>query len=374
MTPGGGRLHVLASAAVSVDGFLDDASPRRLVLSGPADLDRVDAERAGVDAILVGAGTVRADDPRLLVRSDARRTERRERGRSASPMRVVLTRSGDLDPTSAVFTVGTEVASTTVLAPPRVVPRLRRRLPDATGSPTTAPSVVPSSLEPADVLALLARHGVTRLMVEGGAAVHRAFLAAGVVDELQLVIVPCLVGDGPRFTAPGPAPLHLVETRVLGPDVLLRYRLGAADDRWLAEACGLAERCPPSSTAFAVGCVVIAGSGEVIATGWSRRDDPHDHAEEAALRDVDPGDPRLPGATLYSSLEPCGQRASRPTTCAEHIRRAGIGRVVMAWREPPTFVGAPSGAVQLEAAGVEVVQRPGWAALARRPQGSAAPY
>ena len=65
------RPYVLLSAAMSADGYLDDASATRLVLSGEADLDRVDELRAGSDAILVGAQTIRADNPRLLVRSRA---------------------------------------------------------------------------------------------------------------------------------------------------------------------------------------------------------------------------------------------------------------------------------------------------------------
>jgi len=227
-------------------------------------------------------------------------------------------------------------------------------------------TVVASTLEPADVLAELAARGVLRLMVEGGAAVHTAFLRAGLVDELQLVVAPRLVGAGPRFTGT-PADASLVETRAVGRDVLLRHRFGGRDDRWLAEACTLAERCPPSTRAFSVGCVVVGADDAVIATGWSRRDGPLDHAEEAALRDLDPADPRLAGATVYCSLEPCGQRASRPVTCVQHILAAGVRRVVMAWHEPPTYVGAPSGVAQLEEAGVGVVQLPRWEPLARRP-------
>ncbi|MER7438739.1 dihydrofolate reductase family protein, partial [Pseudonocardia alni] len=75
------RPHVLASVAMSLDGYIDDAGPDTLVLSDAGDLDRVDAVRAGVDAILVGAGTVRADDPRLLVRCAERRAGRVADGR-----------------------------------------------------------------------------------------------------------------------------------------------------------------------------------------------------------------------------------------------------------------------------------------------------
>jgi len=61
---------------MSLDGYLDDASSDRLILSSAADLDRVDELRAGSDAILIGAGTIRADNPRLLLRSPARREAR----------------------------------------------------------------------------------------------------------------------------------------------------------------------------------------------------------------------------------------------------------------------------------------------------------
>src|SRR5260370_23391159 len=76
----GGRMserpYVLLSAATSVDGCLDDATDTRLILSNDADLDRVDEVRAGSDAIMVGAGTIRRDNPALLVRSQARRKRR----------------------------------------------------------------------------------------------------------------------------------------------------------------------------------------------------------------------------------------------------------------------------------------------------------
>jgi 5-amino-6-(5-phosphoribosylamino)uracil reductase len=327
------RPHVLASCATSLDGFLDDATPQRLILSGPDDLDRVDAERAHVDAILVGAGTVRADDPRLLVRSTARRDARIAWGQTPSPLRVVLS-GKPLDPAARVLT-----------------------------EPGAGTVVLDGS--PGEVLDDLARRGVVRLMIEGGAGVLREFLTAGVVDELALVVAPRLVGDGPRFTGAPGVTAHLVETRVIGDDVLLRYRFGAPDDRHLAEACVLTERCPPSASAFSVGCVVVADNGSVLGSGWSRRHDPLDHAEEGVLREL-AGDPRLPGATVYSSLEPCGQRASRPDSCATLIERAGVSRVVYAWREPPEFVAMPSGIEALERAGITTTHLPRWEPLARR--------
>ena len=147
-----------------------------------------------------------------------------------------------------------------------------------------------------------------------------------------------------------------------------------ADLRWLRQATELSRRCPPSQTAFAVGALVVAGDGSVLATGYSREGSPYDHAEEAALAKLGPADPRLggaagselalAGATLYSSLEPCAARASRPHPCAELVVEAGLRRVVIAWLEPPLFA-AGGGAGILRAAGVTVVEIPGLAAEAR---------
>jgi diaminohydroxyphosphoribosylaminopyrimidine deaminase/5-amino-6-(5-phosphoribosylamino)uracil reductase len=129
----------------------------------------------------------------------------------------------------------------------------------------------------------------------------------------------------------------------------------AADRSWLDEAIRLSRCCPPSATAFAVGAVVVAGDGSLLATGYSREGSPHDHAEETALAKLDPADPRLGGATLYSSLEPCRFRASRPRSCADLIIEAGLRRVVIAWREPPVF--APGGgAALLASAGITVLE------------------
>jgi pyrimidine deaminase RibD-like protein len=130
-----------------------------------------------------------------------------------------------------------------------------------------------------------------------------------------------------------------------------------ADAAWLNRAIELSRRCPMSRSAFSVGAVLVGGDGEIIATGFSRERDPRDHAEETALARVAPAGPSLAGATLYSSLEPCAARASRPRTCTELIIAAGLRRVVIAWLEPPVFVEG-GGAARLRAAGVTVIEIP----------------
>lgn len=140
---------------------------------------------------------------------------------------------------------------------------------------------------------------------------------------------------------------------------------GGADAHWLRRTVELARLCPPSDTAFSVGCAVVSADGTLLGEGHSRRDDPRDHAEEVALRGIDPDDPRLAGATLYSSLEPCSSRSSRPLSCSSLILTTPIPRVVFAWREPSVFVDCV-GAERLRAAGRTVVERPDLADGARR--------
>ncbi len=137
------------------------------------------------------------------------------------------------------------------------------------------------------------------------------------------------------------------------------------DRAHLRRAIDLAEQCPPSRTAFSVGAVIIGGDGILLVTGRSRETDPRDHAEEAALAKFPAGDARLRGATLYSSLEPCSTRASRPRSCTELILATPIPRIVFAWREPDLFVDC-QGAELLRAAGREVIEVPELAHLVRR--------
>jgi len=358
---------VLLSCATSADGYLDDASPRRLILSGPADLDRVDDLRAGCSAILVGAGTVRADDPRLLVRDPRRRARRAARGLPEHPARVTLTATGDLDPGARFFAPGAErlvYCTTPALAPARSRLGDRAVLIDA-GDPLSLDAL----------LSDLTERNVVRLLVEGGARVLAEFLARDLADELHLATAPFFVADpaAPRLNLPSPlnprGPGHamtLAEVRRLGQVVLHRYLLGpdGPDHRFASWAVELSRLCPPSQSAFSVGAVIVAEDGEVLSTGFSREQEEHDHAEEVALRKLGFRDPRLRRATLYSSLVPCGARASRPVTCVRHILTAGIPRVVFAWREPPLFTDG-EGAEQLRAAGVAVTEVPGLAAPAR---------
>ena len=148
------------------------------------------------------------------------------------------------------------------------------------------------------------------------------------------------------------------------------------DARWMPLAVELAWLCPPSATAYSVGAVIVAADGTELSRGFSRENDPVVHAEESALGKLTagvpgtpgaPGDPQLPGATIYSTLEPCSKRRSRPRSCTELIIASGIRRVVIAWREPDLFVADCQGYELLEQAGLEVTELPAFSEQAAAP-------
>lgn len=137
------------------------------------------------------------------------------------------------------------------------------------------------------------------------------------------------------------------------------------DRKWMELAIELARQCPPKESAYSVGAVIVDENDQEISRGYSRETDMSVHAEEAALAKLPPDSQRLKNATIYSTLEPCSQRKSRPLTCTQLILTAGIKRVVMAWREPALFVADCQGYEMLTEAGVEVVEMPEFAEAAR---------
>jgi len=218
--------YVTLSSAISLDGYLDTAGPPRLTLSNAADLDRVDAVRARNDAILVGARTVRRDNPRLLVRSPSRQLRREESGLPRSPWKVTVTATGDLDPHAAFFTTGE--TTRLVYCPASLAENLRRRL-----GPVAVVVGLNRGVRMTDLVEDLGGRGIGRLMVEGGAIVHTQFLAEDLVDELHLCVAPFFVGEagGARFVGNAVFPwtsdrrATLAEARQIGDMVLLRYAL-----------------------------------------------------------------------------------------------------------------------------------------------------
>jgi 5-amino-6-(5-phosphoribosylamino)uracil reductase len=220
------RPYTLLSCGVSLDGYLDAATDERLLLSNEADLDRVDAVRAGCDAILVGAATVRNDNPRLLVRSRTRQDERVARGLCPTPMKVTVTATADLDACASFFAAGD--TDKLVYCVDGSVARARERLGCLATIVDGGPHIDMGWLSED-----LYDRGVRRLMVEGGGTLHTQFLTSGLADELHLVVAPLFVGDSKarRFVSDGAFPWNpdrratLAEVRRIDDVVLLRYAL-----------------------------------------------------------------------------------------------------------------------------------------------------
>jgi 5-amino-6-(5-phosphoribosylamino)uracil reductase len=220
------RPYTVLSCGMSIDGYLDTATEERLLLSNEADLDRVDEVRAACDAILVGAGTVRQDNPRLLVRSEARRDARVARGVHPSPVKVTVTGGARLDPCAHFFAAGD--GDKLVYCASSALPGARERL-GRVATVVDGGQPVNLRLVSEDLFA----RGVGRLMVEGGGTVHTQFLTDDLADELHLVVAPFFVGDSRarRFVDDGRFPWHpgrrarLAEARPIGDVVLLRYAL-----------------------------------------------------------------------------------------------------------------------------------------------------
>lgn len=200
----------------------------------------MDELRARSDVILVGARTVRRDNPRLLVRSAERQGAREASGGERSPWKATVTATGDLDTRAAFFTQGD--ARKLVYCPRQEARRIGRRLGDVA-------EVVGLGTEVrmADLLDDLGARGVRRLLVEGGGVTLTQFLADGLVDELDVVVAPFFVGDrrAPRFVGDAAFPWSgdrraaLAEVRPIGDVVLLRYALS---DRFGLDAAATADR------------------------------------------------------------------------------------------------------------------------------------
>jgi diaminohydroxyphosphoribosylaminopyrimidine deaminase/5-amino-6-(5-phosphoribosylamino)uracil reductase len=208
------RPWVTLKAAMTLDGRLAARGGDSRWVSGAASRREAHRMRDRSDAILVGAGTVRADDPRLTTRLVGRRGH--------DPQRVIL--DGRLSTSPAAQAVPGALVVTTTAAPDEPERRLRERGAEVMRLPGHAGRVELGAL-----LDELGRRGLTTLLVEGGGEVHGAFVDAGLADELALFVAFKLVGAGgvPLLGLPGSPrmadALRLggVSTRRLGEDLLV---------------------------------------------------------------------------------------------------------------------------------------------------------
>jgi diaminohydroxyphosphoribosylaminopyrimidine deaminase/5-amino-6-(5-phosphoribosylamino)uracil reductase len=202
------RPLVIAKAAVSLDGRIAAADGSSQWLTGRPARERAHALRAEVDAVVVGSGTVLTDDPTL--------TCRLEGYDGPQPLRVVLDGRGR---TPSAARVADDRAATLLVTREEATldPALMARVEVA-----TAPGGADGGVSPHAVLALLWDRDVRSVLVEGGAAVLHAFLAAGLVDRFDVHVAPLLLGDRGRPLLAGSWPATLGHVPRLRLDALER--------------------------------------------------------------------------------------------------------------------------------------------------------
>lgn len=330
-------MRITLSYATSKDGYLDDCSKCRLMLSTSADWETVYRLRSEQDAILIGAETLRRDNPSLKL----------------VPMRVVISRSGNLDPEARFFTVG---EAQRVVFTERPNPALER---------VAEVILCEEGITARRVVTELERRGVNRLLVEGGAKTLQLFLDEGLADEVREAVNPTItVGEEGyahfQFTPPSDAVIRheelegmQVTTTTLHPDTT------EEDMRELKAAIDESRKCTPDMGSYCVGAVVLTADGSRF-TGYTHETSPTHHAEQEALKKAIEAGAVLRGATIYASMEPCSTRKSEPKSCTQLILEHGLKRVVFACYEPSKFVRC-DGACTLRAAGVDVRVYPGLA-------------
>jgi 2,5-diamino-6-(ribosylamino)-4(3H)-pyrimidinone 5'-phosphate reductase len=190
------RPYVVVNIAMSADGKISTRERRQVRISGAQDFTRVDRLKAGCDAVMVGIGTVLADDPSLTVKSEECRNYRRKQGWDDHPVRIVVDSSGRIPPEASILHKGEGK---------RVVAVSKRA--DVTkisllGKKTT---VIVAGEDEVDLCALmneLGAMGIHRVMVEGGGTLIAGLIEAGLVNEIYTFIGNIIIGgkDSPTFT------------------------------------------------------------------------------------------------------------------------------------------------------------------------------
>jgi 2,5-diamino-6-(ribosylamino)-4(3H)-pyrimidinone 5'-phosphate reductase len=220
-------MHVVVNAAMSVDGKLSSRRREQIAISGPEDFDRVDRIRAAADGIVVGIGTVLADDPHLTLDVTDRRVQRQRHGRDGNPARIVVDSDGRT-PTDA--RVLDDEATTYVLVAESAPDDRRDTLADAGAEVIVAGD---DRVDLAVAVDKLADAGLDRLMIEGGGEIIFSAFDAGLVDELSVYVGSLLIGgrdaptlaDGEGFADDFPD-LTLDDIERFDDGVVLSYAVG----------------------------------------------------------------------------------------------------------------------------------------------------
>jgi 2,5-diamino-6-(ribosylamino)-4(3H)-pyrimidinone 5'-phosphate reductase len=223
------RPFVFINSAMSADGKISSVERRQVRISGKADLARVDSLRAESDAVMVGIGTVLADDPGLRIKSKDLRQRRLEKGLSEYPLRIVADSRARTPPSAKILGDGCLLAVAESAAKDRLE-ELKAKS-----------EIIVCGRESVDLVGLFARmaeRGVERIMVEGGAALNWSLFDLGLVDEIYVYVGAMIIGgeraptlvDGEGFQSNFPR-LTLSSVQQLDEGVLLKWRIEGQGSR-----------------------------------------------------------------------------------------------------------------------------------------------
>jgi 2,5-diamino-6-(ribosylamino)-4(3H)-pyrimidinone 5'-phosphate reductase len=189
------RPYVVVNIAMSADGKISTRERRQVRISGAEDFTRVDRLKAGCDAVMVGIGTVLADDPSLTIKSEECREYRRKKGWDEHPVRIVVDSSGRIPPEASILHKGEgkRVVAVSKRADAGKISLLKKKA-----------TVIVAGEDEVDLCALmneLGAMGIHRVMVEGGGTLIAGLIEAGLVNEIFTFIGNIIIGgkDSPTF-------------------------------------------------------------------------------------------------------------------------------------------------------------------------------
>ncbi|MHC1631238.1 MAG: 2,5-diamino-6-(ribosylamino)-4(3H)-pyrimidinone 5'-phosphate reductase [Methanotrichaceae archaeon] len=217
------RPFVYINSAMSADGKISSIERRQVRISCQKDIERVKQLRAESDAIMVGIGTVLADDPSLRIKSRSLRRTRTDQGLTENPLRIVVDSHARTPPQAQI--IGTDCLIVVSKAAPQ------KRL-DQISEKCEIVVAGQNRVNLPELLQILYRKGVKKLMVEGGATLNYSLIEAGLVDEISVYIGPMIIGgeyaptlvDGAGFRDNYPR-LELLSIERLDKGVLLKWRV-----------------------------------------------------------------------------------------------------------------------------------------------------
>lgn len=224
------RPFTFINSAMSADGKISTKERKQVRISGSVDFDRMDELRASSDAVMVGIGTVLADDPSLTVKSEARRAARKADGHEENPVRVVVDSKARTPIDADIFKKG---EGTRVVAVSRSAPRERVKVLEEVAVVIVAGE---NKVDLPELVVRLKEVGIDRLMIEGGAGLNWGMLSCGLVDEIYSFVGNLIIGgsssptlvDGPGFEENEIMGLEFVSCERMDDGVVLKWRVNAA--------------------------------------------------------------------------------------------------------------------------------------------------